>query len=109
MKIISREDPISNNINFWIIEEGRERTTLVVKPLQIEKESYLDGFVLPEPTFRLSKVEAQAICQSLLDQLIDMGYRPNNDKLAGKIEAQSDHLKDVQNVMNALLKKVVSD
>ena len=103
MKLIVREDPLSNSVNLWLFKDMENGRCLVVNPVAMETTEHGEAFHLPEPTFKLKRSEAQTICQSLINELTQLGYRANTDKISGKLEAQTEHLKDLQKIVNVLL------
>lgn len=106
MKIITREDLFCNVVSFWFYKETSPGKVTVAKPLNLVFDEYDECFMLPEPTFTVSRSQAQELCQTLLDSLVQMGYRPNNDKLAGKVEAQDKHMADLQKIVDVFLKGI---
>ena len=72
----------------------------MAKPMKLEFEAYKQDTALREPTLQLSGDIAGDLLDALVGELGDKGIKTKNDsKTEGLLEAQTEHLKDLQSIV----------
>lgn len=104
MRVIIRDHYISAGYGIWFMKDVGQNQVQVCKPLKLEfNEPHEDCFALPEPTIQIPFRDAQPFLQSMINALVEMGVRSNNDRTAGELEATKKHLQDLQNHISGLM------
>lgn len=103
IRAIVREEHCRDGIGIWIMDERREGTH-VAKSVALEMEPMGEGaFVLPDPTFKIRREEAQPFLQSLINELVRLGIRSDSDRTAGELDASKKNLEDFRGITSKLL------
>ncbi len=89
----------------WLMND-RGRDTYIAKPIRLEFELRPEGFKLPEPTLELPPEDAIGLIQALADALAENDWINRQTKSEGKVEAIKEHLKDMREMSNRLMKMV---
>lgn len=85
-------------VGIWLFEQrGNEK--FVAAPAKLVYLPVLKRLETPEPTFEIPYYQQQELFQSLINALIEQGLRPDNDKVAGLLEAQTKHLEDMRKLV----------
>jgi hypothetical protein len=99
-KAIIKQEVSRSGVGIWLIKDQGNGTYLQAKPAKLELETKHDSFWLGEPTFHIRHEDATALLQSIIDELVNMGIRPNNDRTEGELSATKKHLQDVQKYLD---------
>ena len=83
----------------WIIDKSKD-SYRVAKHVDLKFEKVGEGELIPSPPLEFSTPgQGRDFLQGLCDALTEVGYRPNSDKIAGKLEAQGKHLEDMRSLV----------
>lgn len=98
IRVVVRDFVQKAGVGVWIMEQKEGRNYCAKpSPWVFTEVGNGDGcFALPEPTLELSYDYSREFFQGLVNELAALGYRPNTDRLAGQLEAQTTHLKREQ-------------
>lgn len=84
----------------WIMKTASQGGTYVAKPIELEFEHKAEGaFLLPEPSLHLGHPAASSFMKAMHEQLVEQGFTAGSDKTAGQLEAQKEHLRDLQKLV----------
>lgn len=109
MRTVIRQLDHKASYGIWIYYDNNKPgplTSSVAKPVNLEFTEVSRSFMLPEPTIEISYIDSQSFLQSLVNELIRVGVRPDSDRTAGELEATKTHLKDCQKFIDRLLNQL---
>lgn len=104
MRVIVREQIYRAGVGIWLVDD-RDGKTYVAKPSQLvfEQKGSEGCWSLDEPWIQMSRAECQMFLQSLCNELSQLGYRPDTDRISGELDATKRHLTREQGILDKLL------
>ena len=97
MKVAIRFDPTFAGMSVWLYE-NKPDGEYIVKPTKLELEKYELGAQI-EPTFRFNESGGTEFLNSLVNALVEAGFKPDEIKAHDRqVEAIKYHLEDMRSL-----------
>ena len=101
MKVAIQFDPRFAGMSIWLWGENKKgRYHILPVNLTVQQLSPDEQGIAPEPTFRLTEPEGTEFLNSLVNALVEAGFKPNEVKAHDKeVSAIRYHLEDMRKLV----------
>ena len=99
VEVIVREQFHNHSTGLWFLTEKDGRKYLA-KPIAFEFEEVSEAFMLPDPTMEFSNQgDVRNFLQGLSDGLNNNGFKSDNERVHGELDATKVHLDDMRKLV----------